>query len=428
MRVIPPGSSQDPSHDGFRYWAFLSYSWADKRRARALHRRLERFAVPRRVRRPLRPGGPLSRRLRPVFRDEEEMAASGVLDERLCAAVDDSAALVLLASPDSARSRYVDQEVRRFVATRGTDRLVIVAIGEGGRSRPPLPESVRGLTGEPLWIDCRDDRGVGRRALVRIAAAVLGVDFDLLWGRHRRRRRKLLAGWTALALTVAGVVGVALWQRDLAQERSPDRQTAIFRDWYARDHGVSPTDPQVRISRIDDLNDDGLLDYIMDNGALGFCGSGGCGMDVYLTKSPGRYVSVLSLLGDTTPRVRTGRDGRKEIVVTQMTVDREPLYSVYTLHGEKYELRGYEFCDGLFFERCEPTFIQDLRYQDGFAVAPDASPVQRPQAGARPIEDLRAVSLQVAGVLPGGRWYLVCGTANADSGEAGFVPASSIRH
>ncbi|MFC5834188.1 toll/interleukin-1 receptor domain-containing protein [Nonomuraea insulae] len=164
--------STEPPRNGYRFWAFISYNWSDKRQARSLHQRLERFTVPRLVRRALRVRGLRDRHLRPVFRDDEEMTASGVLDERLREAVDGSAAMVLLASPASALSPYVDLEVARFTATRGVQRLAIVAIGEGGQRHPPLPASLRNLEGEPLWIDCRDDRGVSRRSLVRIAGSV----------------------------------------------------------------------------------------------------------------------------------------------------------------------------------------------------------------------------------------------------------------
>ncbi|MFC5834189.1 hypothetical protein [Nonomuraea insulae] len=56
-------------------------------------------------------------------------------------------------------------------------------------------------------------------------------------------------------------------------------------------------------------------------------------------------MEVLSLLGDSTPRVRAV-GGQKQIVITDLTVDREPLYSVYVLRGAKYEKISYEFCDG----------------------------------------------------------------------------------
>lgn len=415
---------------GHRYWAFLSYSRTEARQARSLHRRLERFGVPR----PLRSSPAESRlpkhHLRPIFRDEAEMAASGALDERLRDAIDESAAMVLLASQDSARSHYVDLEVAHFVATRGLRRLVIVAVGEGGRLWAPLPPALRNLPEEPLWVDCRDEREPNRRALVRIAAAVLDVGFDALWGRHRRRRRKVLVAWSALAATLAAVVGLALWQQNLAERRTPERQAAIFREWYGDKLGVGADELDFTIARNDDLDDDGWTDYIVDNETPGYCGSGGCGTEVYMTRAPGDYHQVLFLLGNSTPRVRASSTGPDQIISTDLTVSREPLYSVHSFVGDRYRRTSYEFCDGVLFERCSPVVIAPVPHSDSLKVAPGTVLRERPDLASRPVtvgakgtqNDFSPADATVEGVLPDRQWYLV----DQWKGTGGFVPASAV--
>ncbi len=64
-----PARSAAPS----RYWAFLSYSHDDQRWATWLQRALETYALPRRLIGKATPAGPAPRRLRPVFRDLEEL-------------------------------------------------------------------------------------------------------------------------------------------------------------------------------------------------------------------------------------------------------------------------------------------------------------------------------------------------------------------
>ncbi|MEB3369688.1 toll/interleukin-1 receptor domain-containing protein [Saccharopolyspora mangrovi] len=420
---------------GARYWAFLSYSRADLRTARSLQRRLERFAVPPALQRPPRERGTRGGRRGPRVRGEPDRAAAGMLDERLRSAIDASAAMVLLASPDSARSRYVDLEVEHFLRTRGVDRLAIVAIGEGGQCHPPLPAALRELGEGPLWIDCRDQPEVGRRALVRIAAAVLGVDFDLLWGRHRRRRQRILAAWVAFVVLVAAIVGGALWKQNLAEQRRPERQVADFREWFAEEHDVEVDDPSVLIARTDDLNGDGLIDYVVQNHSPRFCGSAGCQMTVHVTKSPGDYREVLSALGDTTPRVRTAADGRAQIIITELQVEREPVYSVYSLQGDRAVLNGYEFCDGAYFEYCTPTSIEprpDDPTPEPTRLAPDAVLRQKPDSTAPAVaperqEVGRAKGLRVVGVLPDRQWYLVHFVANVEDNSAAFVPADGLQ-
>jgi hypothetical protein len=204
-------------------------------------------------------------------------------------------------------------------------------------------------------MDQRGRRRLSRRSLVRIAATVIGVDFDMLWRRHVRRLRWLTALWCALAVLVAATVGTAVWQQNTAQQRSPEQQRAQFLDWLEfealrGDPTASSSDLKFNVVRVDDLDNDGLLDYFVINETPTFCGSGGCTLEVYLTKSPGDYTMALGLLGSSTPRVRTAADGTKEIATTDFFVSREPLYSIYSIQNEQFQLRHYEFCDGVIFE------------------------------------------------------------------------------
>ena len=99
----------------FKYRAFLSYSHADTATAEWLHKRLESF--------PLRglaahevALGPVPKQLRPIFRDREDFSAGHGLTAQTLAALDASTALIVLCSPTSAKSRYVNEEVQLFEA------------------------------------------------------------------------------------------------------------------------------------------------------------------------------------------------------------------------------------------------------------------------------------------------------------------------
>ena len=58
-----------------RYRAFISYSHKDARWARWLHRTLEGYQLPRRLRGTTGEFGALPDRLRPIFRDREELSS-----------------------------------------------------------------------------------------------------------------------------------------------------------------------------------------------------------------------------------------------------------------------------------------------------------------------------------------------------------------
>lgn len=97
-----------------RYRAFISYSHADHARARRLHRALENYRVPRRLVGQSTRKGPVPRRLAPIFRDRDDLSASGDLSASVREALARSDTLIVICSPDAAQSRWVDQEVRAF--------------------------------------------------------------------------------------------------------------------------------------------------------------------------------------------------------------------------------------------------------------------------------------------------------------------------
>jgi len=119
----------------FKYRAFLSYSHIDTPLAKWLHSRLESF--------PLRglsgretPQGPVPKSLRPIFRDREDFSVGGSLNDQSIAALDASAALVVLCSPASAKSHYVNEEIRLY-KHRHVERRIVPVILAG---RPDDPE------------------------------------------------------------------------------------------------------------------------------------------------------------------------------------------------------------------------------------------------------------------------------------------------
>ncbi|HEX7301471.1 hypothetical protein [Lentzea sp.] len=359
---------------------------------------------------------------------------SGPLAERLRTAIDEAPAMVLPASPASARSRYVNLEVEHFLAGHDPKRLVIVATGEDRSAEPELPPALDHVE-DPLWLDVRGDRKLTRRELVKVAAVVLGVGFEALWRRHVRHRRQLTALWCALTLVVGAVVGTALVRQLDAEKRSPEQQRAQFLEWMTKEVksvDLPVSEVKLNITRVDDLDNDGLMEFFVVNETAEFCGSGGCTSSVYRTVSPGQYEAVLELLGTSTARVRPAEDGTKEIIFSDLSVSREPLYSIYALRDGRFELKHYEFCDGFVFEACtEPAVITPVPRERPPSVDESAVPLERPAADARKVRigaagtSLEAGDhdLTVRGSLAGGEWYLV----EVWKKSCGFVPASAVR-
>jgi len=218
------------------YWAYLSYSHADERHARWLHRRIESFRVPRPLRGTRVAGLALGDRLRPLFRDRDELSSSGDLQLSLERALSNSGALIVLCSPAAAASRWVNQEIELFVAEHGTRRVFAVIIdGEpnSGDERECFPPALRGAVDglEPIAGDLRRHADGRRDGSLKVIAGLLGVGFDVVKRRDAQRRQRTALGLAAAASIVAAVTTVmavyAVQQRDIAQLRRAQAEDLI---------------------------------------------------------------------------------------------------------------------------------------------------------------------------------------------------------
>lgn len=209
----------------YRYWAFISYSSRDVAVAKKLHRSLESYRIPRDL--VGRPGrdGPVPKKLFPVFRDREELPLASDLGSSIEDALRSSRYLIVLCSPDAARSRWVNEEVRHFKALGREDRmLAIIVSGEPNAADKPetaqqecFPPALRyRLDGggqvssertEPIAGDLRPNGDGWHRAFLKAVAGITGLGFDTFVRRERQRqrRRQLAAGAAALVVLGAGV-------------------------------------------------------------------------------------------------------------------------------------------------------------------------------------------------------------------------------
>jgi len=226
----PISPSQEHRRD---YWAFISYSHKDTAWARKVHSGIETYRVPRRlVGRPTTFGWPVPRRLHPVFLDADELPASADLGDNLTKALETSHTLIVVCSPHSAASRWVNEEVRHYKKTGGASRVIgLIVDGRPHASDHPVqgqPECFplalrRKVTSdgtitpepvEPLAADVRTHLQPGEEALswpaakLKLIAGILGLPYDELRQREReRQRRRHITAFLGLALAAAGVAG-----------------------------------------------------------------------------------------------------------------------------------------------------------------------------------------------------------------------------
>jgi hypothetical protein len=231
-----------------RYWAFISYSHRDSTAAERLHRFLETYVVPARLVGSKGSHGVIPKRLYPVFRDRDELPGAADLGARLRESLEASRSLVVVCSPASAASKWVDAEVRTFKAMGRADRvLCLVVDGEPNDSFCPAlrvaVDSEGKLTdtvAEPIAGDAREGKDGEERARIKIVAGILGVGFDELYAREIRRRRATRIR-RAVSVAALGVVAAGGYV-GLADSGAQVPAGAGLREWLDR-HGRSVLRP-----------------------------------------------------------------------------------------------------------------------------------------------------------------------------------------
>lgn len=205
----------------FKYWAFISYSHADAKWGDWLHAALETYRVPSRLVRKAKPEGTVPKRIFPVFRDREELASSSSLGENIQGALRLSRALVVICSPRSAASRWVNEEVKLYKSMGREDRVFCLIV-DGEPNAPAdsgllecFPKAVRfqldrdgeisNEPAEPIAADAREGKDGKRNALLKLIAGIIGVPFDELRQRERQRqaRQRIRFGASIVGMMVA---------------------------------------------------------------------------------------------------------------------------------------------------------------------------------------------------------------------------------
>ena len=218
----------------FRYKAFVSYSWADAAWGKWLHQAIETYRTPAALIGKDGANGPVPARLHPLFKDREEEAAGSSIGNAVGTALDASEFLIVICSPRSAQSQWVNREIAWFKSHRDPDRiLALIVDGEpGGGENECFPRALTHHVADdltvtdipidtPLAADARVTGDGKRGAKLKLAAAMLGVGLDELINRDERRRtlrtRIVVASSVALALVMSGMAWFAIQERNQAR-------------------------------------------------------------------------------------------------------------------------------------------------------------------------------------------------------------------
>ena len=226
----------------YKYRAFISYSHKDKAWANWLHKKLETYRFPRQL-----SIGPtdLPRNLKPIFRDREELSAGHDLAVKIESALRSSENLIVICSPDAAKSYWVNQEIL-FFKRNNRDAKIFSVIVDGEpfseeKDKECFPPGLRfELTqngdlsnnpAEPLAADFRDQGDGKRLGLLKLISGMVGLGVDDLVQRDLKRAKRRVMSVTvsasAILLAMGGLTIAAFEARDEAESRRTEAEGLI---------------------------------------------------------------------------------------------------------------------------------------------------------------------------------------------------------
>lgn len=181
-------------------FAFISYNHKDVKHAQWLQKKLESYKLPAEIHNEFED----TKYLRPVFRDQTDLN-TGVLANTLRDQLEASKFLIVLCSPNSAKSEWVSKEVESFIKWGRLEYIIpLIVDGQPNCYNPDLecfPAYLREYTKEHpehelLGVSFAE---VGKeKAFIRVVSRMLDVSFDTLWKRHERERRRRIILWSTL--------------------------------------------------------------------------------------------------------------------------------------------------------------------------------------------------------------------------------------
>lgn len=195
----------------FKYYAFISYKREDEEWAKWLQHKLEHYKLPSN----LNGRTDLPKEIRPVFKDTSELNP-GNLPQQIHDALEQSRHLIVICSPRSAQSEWVNKEVETFMEMGRTDRIIPFIIDGKAFAKNPdeecFPKAIRDLPSEQEILGANIGEMGRDAAAVKVVAQMFGLKFDELWQRYEREQRKT-RNWIIAASFVGFLImaGVAFW-------------------------------------------------------------------------------------------------------------------------------------------------------------------------------------------------------------------------
>ena len=201
----------------FKYFAFISYNSKDTAWGKRLQKKLEHYRMPATL---CSEHGWERKPMNPVFFAPTDIQPGGLteeLQERLRA----SRNLIVICSPNSAKSQWVGKEIEFFHSLGRTQNIhffIVDGVPHSGDPKTECFNPVVDKLGLPEILGANIHEKIYRwpwlnkeRAYVQLISKLLGVEFDAIWQRHKRQLNRKIAAWTVGGIAVLCVLAI-VWR------------------------------------------------------------------------------------------------------------------------------------------------------------------------------------------------------------------------
>ena len=158
--------------ESYRYYAFISYSSKDAALAKGLQDIIESYRLPVVIRNELeaQSGMKYPKKLSPLFRDMTDLAPAP-LGQSIRRELEDSKYMIVLCSPNSAESQWVNQEIENFILMGRYDHILLyITEGEPNSTAPSneaFPPILRKNRKYLSYADLSDEKNRERQGQLR---------------------------------------------------------------------------------------------------------------------------------------------------------------------------------------------------------------------------------------------------------------------
>ncbi len=198
----------------FKYFAFISYNSKDTEWGKRIQRKLEHYRMPATM---CSERGWARTPIKPVFFAPTDIQPGG-LDDELKERLQASRNLIVIGSPNSAKSEWVGKEIEYFHSLGRADKIHYFIVDGSPHSGDPDTECFNPVIeklGMPEILGANIHEKIYRfpwmnkeRAYVQLVSKLLGVEFDSIWQRHKRQLIRRIVAWT---LTAVAVLAALAW-------------------------------------------------------------------------------------------------------------------------------------------------------------------------------------------------------------------------